>query len=57
MNRAFEANHIKPVVDSIFEFEETVAAYKRLESQKHLGKIVIRVAPREHGALPRGAAA
>ena len=43
MNRAFAAKDIHPVIDSVFEFDEAVTAYKRLESQKHIGKVVIRV--------------
>lgn len=41
MNRAVEKHRIKPVVDKIFPFEESVEAVKYLRSQKHLGKIVI----------------
>ena len=44
MNRALAAHSIKPVVDSVYSFDETLAAYKRLESQQHVGKVVIRVA-------------
>ncbi len=44
MNRALAAHSIKPVVDSVYSFDETVAAYKRLASQQHVGKVVIRVA-------------
>ncbi|PSR73016.1 hypothetical protein PHLCEN_2v11120 [Hermanssonia centrifuga] len=43
MNRLFEAHQIKPVVDNVFPFDEATTAYKRLESQKHLGKIVVQV--------------
>ena len=44
MNSALVTHDIVPVVDSVFEFDEAVAAYKHLESQKHIGKVVIRVA-------------
>ncbi|KAJ3526050.1 hypothetical protein NM688_g8310 [Phlebia brevispora] len=44
MNRALAARDIKPVVDKVFPFDEAAAAYKHLESQKHMGKVVIRVA-------------
>ena len=44
LNRALAAHKIHPVVDKVFEFEDALAAYKHLESQKHIGKVVIRVA-------------
>lgn len=42
--RALDANGIKPVIDSVFSFDQAVDALKHLESQKHVGKVVIRVA-------------
>jgi len=33
----------KPVVDTVFPFEDAVKAYAYLESQKHVGKVVIKV--------------
>ncbi|KJA17937.1 hypothetical protein HYPSUDRAFT_205790 [Hypholoma sublateritium FD-334 SS-4] len=33
----------KPVVDKVFPFEQAIDAYAYLESQKHVGKIVIKV--------------
>ena len=46
MNRAIEANPEKtvPIIDKVFRFEEVIDAYAHMESQKHVGKIVIRVA-------------
>ncbi|PWN39072.1 putative alcohol dehydrogenase [Ceraceosorus guamensis] len=44
MNRLFEAHQIKPLIDRVFPFDQAVQAYQHLESQKHVGKIVIRVA-------------
>ncbi|KAF4612334.1 hypothetical protein D9613_003935 [Agrocybe pediades] len=46
MNRMIEANPEKtrPIVDKVFTFEEAIKAYEYLESQKHVGKIVIHVA-------------
>jgi NADPH:quinone reductase-like Zn-dependent oxidoreductase len=41
MNRAIEANGLKPVIDKVFPFAEAQAAYRHLKSQKHFGKIVI----------------
>ncbi|TFK36067.1 zinc-binding alcohol dehydrogenase [Crucibulum laeve] len=45
MNRLIEANpdKTKPVVDKVFPFEKAVDAYAHLESQSHVGKIVIKV--------------
>lgn len=43
MNRLLTAREIHPVIDRVFEFEEAQEAYKHLQSQKHVGKIVIRV--------------
>jgi NADPH:quinone reductase-like Zn-dependent oxidoreductase len=42
MNRAIEANRIKPVIDKIFAFEEAREALKYMESGSHFGKIVIK---------------
>jgi NADPH:quinone reductase-like Zn-dependent oxidoreductase len=44
MNRAITANGIKPVIDKVFGFDEVQAAYKRMASGAHFGKIVIHVA-------------
>jgi len=46
MNRLIEANpeKTKPVIDKVFSFQDAIKAYEHLESQKHVGKIVIRVA-------------
>jgi len=43
MNRAVEVNAIKPVIDKVFRFAETQAAYKHMASGAHFGKIVIAV--------------
>jgi NADPH:quinone reductase-like Zn-dependent oxidoreductase len=43
MNRAIEANGIKPVIDKVFPFTEAKAAYQHLASGAHFGKIVIAV--------------
>ncbi|OCH90148.1 NAD(P)-binding protein [Obba rivulosa] len=44
MNRLISANGIRPVIDKVFTFEEARKAYEYLESQKHVGKVVIKVA-------------
>ena len=45
MNRLLEAHPEKtrPVIDKIFPFEKVVDAYAHLESQRHIGKVVIEV--------------
>ena len=43
MNRAIEANAIKPVIDKVFAFADAPAAYQHMASGAHFGKIVIRV--------------
>ncbi|KAF5334922.1 hypothetical protein D9611_010026 [Ephemerocybe angulata] len=45
MIRLMEANPLKtePVIDKVFRFADAVAAYAYLESQKHVGKVVIEV--------------
>ena len=43
MNRAIDANAIKPVIDKVFAFADAQAAYKHMASGAHFGKIVIRL--------------
>lgn len=43
MNRALAQGEVHPVIDCSFAFGEAVEAYRYLESQQHVGKIVIRV--------------
>jgi NADPH:quinone reductase-like Zn-dependent oxidoreductase len=43
MNRAIEANAIRPVIDKVVAFADAQAAYKHMASGAHFGKIVIRV--------------
>ena len=40
---ALTVNHVHPVIDRVFGFDEIQAAYAYLESGSHFGKIVIRV--------------
>ena len=42
MNRAIEANRLRPVIDRTFAFEEVREALKYMESGAHFGKIVIK---------------
>ncbi|PIL25831.1 hypothetical protein GSI_11584 [Ganoderma sinense ZZ0214-1] len=44
MNRLIEAVNLKPVVDKTFGFEHLRDAYGYLESQQHVGKVVVKVA-------------
>jgi len=45
MNRAIEANNIKPVIDSkVFTLDEVKEAYKYQWDQKHFGKVALRIA-------------
>ncbi|KAF8573558.1 NAD-P-binding protein [Ramaria rubella] len=44
MNRLITAARLKPLVDKIFPFEKAREAYEYMHSQKHVGKIVIKVA-------------
>ncbi len=41
MNRAIEADGLKPVIDKVFPFAQATEAYRHLKSQQHFGKIVI----------------
>src|SRR5580658_6675105 len=43
MNRAIEANAIKPVIDKVFAFAQAPEAYRHMASGAHFGKIGIRV--------------
>ena len=41
--RALERSKVEPVIDRVFAFEDTRAAYEYLASGAHFGKVVIRV--------------
>lgn len=43
--RFVDEGQLKPVVDSVFEFDDVLAAYDRIMSQRALGKVVVRVDP------------
>jgi len=43
MNAFIEKHHIKPVVDKVFDFKDTPAAFELMKSDQFLGKIVIRL--------------
>jgi NADPH:quinone reductase-like Zn-dependent oxidoreductase len=42
MNRAIALHQVRPIVDRVFEFGDTRAAVRHLESAAHFGKICIR---------------
>jgi NADPH:quinone reductase-like Zn-dependent oxidoreductase len=44
MNRAISQLELRPVIDQVFSFDQAPAAYARLASGQHFGKIVIRIA-------------
>jgi NADPH:quinone reductase-like Zn-dependent oxidoreductase len=41
LNRAIAVARMKPVIDKVFPFEETPAAFRHMQSAQHFGKIVI----------------
>lgn len=43
MNQFLEAHKIKPVVDRVFRFDQAKEAYEYQWSQKHLGKVVVKI--------------
>ena len=43
MNRALEAREVHPVIDRVFDFDQALEAYRYLQSQAHMGKVVVRV--------------
>ncbi len=43
MNRAMTFHDLHPVIHRVFPFAEAPAAFRHLESQAHVGKVVIRV--------------
>ena len=42
MNRAIAVNNLRPVIDQVFDFAAVPDALRRLESGRHVGKVVIR---------------
>ncbi len=43
MNQAIALDHITPMIDRVFGFEDAKAAYRHLQAQGHFGKVVIRI--------------
>ena len=44
MNRAITLNHLKPIIDRVFAFDEIGEALNHMQDGAHFGKIVIRIA-------------
>jgi len=46
MNRLISANPevTRPFIDKVFEFEDLKDAFRYLDAQKHVGKVVVKVA-------------
>jgi NADPH:quinone reductase-like Zn-dependent oxidoreductase len=36
---------VKPIVDSVFEFQDALKAYERLRTYRATGKVVVKVDP------------
>lgn len=45
MNGMLAAGTLKPVVDSVFAFEDVLKAYERVMSHRAKGKVVVKVVP------------
>ena len=43
MNRAIAVNQLRPVIDRVFAFDEGREAYRHMQGQSHVGKIVITI--------------
>lgn len=43
MARAISVNKLEPVIDRVFDFNDTAAALRHMESGSHFGKIVVRI--------------
>jgi len=43
MNAAIVQHKLEPIVDRIFSFNESLAAFQYLELGQHFGKVVIRL--------------
>jgi NADPH:quinone reductase-like Zn-dependent oxidoreductase len=44
MNEVIARDHLRPVIDRVFPFEEAPEAFAHLKAQTHFGKLVVRVA-------------
>ena len=43
MNQAITQHKLEPVIDHVFSFEQSVSAFRHLESAQHYGKVVISI--------------
>ena len=39
------AGKVKPLVDSVFSFEDTLKAYERIKTGRATGKVIVKVDP------------
>ena len=37
-------HEVRPIIDSVYPFAEYREAYRRIESGKHIGKVIINIA-------------
>jgi NADPH:quinone reductase-like Zn-dependent oxidoreductase len=40
---SFDSGSVKPIVDSVFDFDDVPKAYERIMSKRATGKIVVKV--------------
>jgi NADPH:quinone reductase-like Zn-dependent oxidoreductase len=45
MNRFVEEQAVRPIIDSVYPFEEFAEALRRVESGRHFGKVVVLLSP------------
>ena len=43
LNAFIDRHRIRPVIDRVYDLDEALAAYERVEAGRHLGKVVIRI--------------
>ena len=53
IGRAVENGHLRPVIDRVFSFNETIDAYRYMQSGTQKGKIVVVVDPKLEANSPQ----
>lgn len=43
MNRLITSVKLRPVIDKVYAFEDLREGYERMDSQAHVGKLVVKV--------------
>ena len=43
MNRLISVVKLRPVMDKVFDFEHLRESYEYLDSQQHVGKVIVKV--------------